>query len=331
MATLEGRSPKETYGNLLQVDNANVGIDATLRAVSDGEGTSSILDLSTTDARFRGNVEITGNLQYGSLIFSSFTAVNLTVTGTADFSTATVLIGTISSIDVDGGTIDGTTIGASAPAAGTFTSVTATTADIDGGTLDGVTIGASAPGPGTFTTLTATGNVSGVGGTFTGNVSGATATFTGPLAATTGTFSGSVDGATATFTGPLVATTGTFSGAVDGASATFSGTLVATGGSPVLDIATLVYSLPAGANGRFVRFTGVSTISVTIPLGALATGYETFLSLYATGPVQITGATGVTILNGDIATAPYSIATIYKSAFLKQVATDTWHIEGSIT
>jgi hypothetical protein len=309
MATLEGRSPKETYGNLLQVDNANVGIDATLRAVSDGEGTSSILDLSTTDARFRGNVEITGNLQYGNLIFSSFTAVNLTVTGTADFSTATVLIGTISSIDVDGGTINGTTIGASAPAAGTFTSVTATTADIDGGTLDGVTIGASAPGLGTFTTLTATGNVSGVDGTFTGNVSGATATFTGPL----------------------VATTGTFSGSVDGASATFSGTLVATGGSPVLDIATLVYSLPAAANGRFVRFTGVSTISVTIPLGALATGYETFLSLYATGPVQITGATGVTILNGDIATAPYSIATIYKSAFLKQVATDIWHIEGSIT
>jgi hypothetical protein len=127
MATLVGRSPKETYGNLLQVDNANVGIDATLRAVSDGEGTPSILDLSTTDARFRGDVEITGALNISTLTVSA----------------------------LDGVTIDNSVIGGTTPAAGTFTTLNATgggaltgtwsdlgtitTVDINGGTITGIT------------------------------------------------------------------------------------------------------------------------------------------------------------------------------------------------
>lgn len=48
MATLTGRKPSETYKDLLQVSNNNSGIDATERAVEDGEGTSSILKLSAT-------------------------------------------------------------------------------------------------------------------------------------------------------------------------------------------------------------------------------------------------------------------------------------------
>lgn len=127
MATLVGRSPKETYGNLLQVDNANVGIDATLRAVSDGEGTPSILDLSTTDARFRGDVEITGALNISTLTVSA----------------------------LDGVTIYNSVIGGTTPAAGTFTTLNATgggaltgtwsdlgtitTVDINGGTITGIT------------------------------------------------------------------------------------------------------------------------------------------------------------------------------------------------
>jgi|9_EtaG_2_1085328.scaffolds.fasta_scaffold00627_11 hypothetical protein len=47
MATLENRSPSETYKDLLQVSNANSGIDATARVVSDGEGTDSKLFLDT--------------------------------------------------------------------------------------------------------------------------------------------------------------------------------------------------------------------------------------------------------------------------------------------
>ena len=55
MATLTGKTPATTYKDLLQVSNANAGIDATLRPVSDGEGTDSTLQLSTTSANFTGN------------------------------------------------------------------------------------------------------------------------------------------------------------------------------------------------------------------------------------------------------------------------------------
>lgn len=47
MATLEGQSVANSYKDLLQVSNANTGIDGTPRLVSDGQGTDSILYLST--------------------------------------------------------------------------------------------------------------------------------------------------------------------------------------------------------------------------------------------------------------------------------------------
>jgi hypothetical protein len=53
--------------------------------------------------------------------------------------------------------IDGTVIGATTPAAGTFASLTATTADINGGTIDGTVIGGTTPAAGTFTTFTSNG------------------------------------------------------------------------------------------------------------------------------------------------------------------------------
>jgi hypothetical protein len=78
-----------------------------------------------------------------------------------------------SNFDINGGAIDGTTIGAATAAAGTFTNLTAsgtinfngatvsdggsvTTIDINGGTIDGVTIGGASAGAITGTTITAT-------------------------------------------------------------------------------------------------------------------------------------------------------------------------------
>ncbi len=51
MPTLTGTKLKDTYKDLLQVSNSNAGVDATIRIVEDGEGTSSAFWLSTTDAR----------------------------------------------------------------------------------------------------------------------------------------------------------------------------------------------------------------------------------------------------------------------------------------
>ena len=78
-----------------------------------------------------------------------------------------------SNFDINGGSIDGVTIGAASAGAGTFTNLTAsgtinfsgatvsdggtvTTVDINGGTIDGVTIGGASAGAITGTTITAT-------------------------------------------------------------------------------------------------------------------------------------------------------------------------------
>jgi len=48
MSSLQGKSLFSTYKDLLQVSNNNVGVDDTARYIEDGEGTPSILSLSTT-------------------------------------------------------------------------------------------------------------------------------------------------------------------------------------------------------------------------------------------------------------------------------------------
>ena len=58
-----------------------------------------------------------------------------------------------STIDINAGTIDGTVIGGSTPAAVTTTALVATTADINGGTIDGTVIGSAVAAAGTFTAL----------------------------------------------------------------------------------------------------------------------------------------------------------------------------------
>ncbi len=93
---------------------------------------------------------------------------------------------TASTVDINGGAIDGTNIGASSAGTGAFTSLTAngggsltgtwsnlgtvTTVDINGGTIDGSVIGGASSAAGTFTTLVADTslNIAGDGATVTG-------------------------------------------------------------------------------------------------------------------------------------------------------------------
>ena len=65
MTTLTGSSVASRYKDLLQVSNSNSGIDGTLRAVSDGEGTASLLELSSTA------VNISSGFQLGSVAVTS--------------------------------------------------------------------------------------------------------------------------------------------------------------------------------------------------------------------------------------------------------------------
>lgn len=132
----------------------------------------------------------------------------LTATGTVDFSGGNV------TTNIDGGSIDGVTIGGSTPGAGTFSSLVATTGDINGGTIDNTVIGGSTPAAGSFSTADIDGGTidnTVIGGTTPAAVSGTTGTFSGAVSGTTGTFSGAVSG-----------TTGTFSGAVTGSNLNIS-------------------------------------------------------------------------------------------------------------
>lgn len=92
-------------------------------------------------------------------------AGTLTSTGTATFS----------SIDVNGGAVDGTPIGANSASTGAFTTISTTglatlnsanisSADIDGGSIDGTTIGSTTASTVAATTVTASGNVNTTGG-----------------------------------------------------------------------------------------------------------------------------------------------------------------------
>lgn len=60
---------------------------------------------------------------------------------------------TVTTADINGGTIDNAVIGGATPAAVTTTALVATTADINGGTIDNAVIGGSTSAAGTFTDL----------------------------------------------------------------------------------------------------------------------------------------------------------------------------------
>ena len=91
----------------------------------------------------------------------SKTAIGSTVT-----SSSLTSFGTIPSIDIDGGSIDGTKIGSNNPSDASFVNVdissvsissaSITDVTIQGGTIGGVAIGTSNPSTGTFTNVTAT-------------------------------------------------------------------------------------------------------------------------------------------------------------------------------
>jgi hypothetical protein len=92
----------------------------------------------------------------------------------------------VTGIDINSGTIDGTVIGGSTPAAVTTTALVATTADINGGTIDNTVIGGTTPAAVTTSSLVATtadinaGTIDGtvIGGSTAAAITGTTITGT---------------------------------------------------------------------------------------------------------------------------------------------------------
>lgn len=101
MADLTGKQPRYTYKDLLQVSNTNNGLDGTLRYISSGSGTASVLGLSTASVSINDLVYPTsdgtsgqailtdgsGNLYFGSV------ATSLDLDGLTDVTITAVASG----------------------------------------------------------------------------------------------------------------------------------------------------------------------------------------------------------------------------------------------
>jgi hypothetical protein len=203
---------------------------------------------------------------------------SVTVTGAATFS----------NIDINGGAIDGATIGAASAGAATFTDLTATgtttvtTADVNGGNIDGTIIGASTAAAGTFTALTATGTTTVTtadinGGNIDGTIIGASSAAAGSF--TTVSTSGQATLASVDVNG------GNIDGTIIGASsaAAITGTTI-TGTS-------LVGAVTGNVTGNL---TGDVTGDVTGDLTGNVTagsGTSTFTNVTVNGTLDVTGTT----------------------------------------
>jgi hypothetical protein len=154
----------------------------TIGGASAGAGTFTTATATTVNATTvdSTNVEVT-----------NIKAKDGTASATIADSTGVMTIASsvLTTVDINGGTIDGVTIGGASAGAGTFSSLVATTADINGGTIDGVTIGGASAGAGTFSSLVATtadingGTIDGttIGGSTPSAISGTTITATGDV------------------------------------------------------------------------------------------------------------------------------------------------------
>lgn len=90
MATFAGRAIKNTYGNLLNIDNANVGVDSTVRTIQDGEGTQTQFSMSTTIFRVgtTGKIDGAGSAEIDMTNFNVTNfASSLTASGIIEIAT----------------------------------------------------------------------------------------------------------------------------------------------------------------------------------------------------------------------------------------------------
>ena len=162
-----------TYNASNDFELAN-GKDAVLKFSGTGSGatvTQVFVDLLATavTANLTGNVTgnvtgaVTGNVT-GNVTGAVTGNVTGDLTGNVTGNVASTGSSSFSSIDVNGGAIDGTPIGASSANTGAFTTLSTTgtatlpTVDINAGNIDGTNIGASTPGAGTFNALATTGD-----------------------------------------------------------------------------------------------------------------------------------------------------------------------------
>ena len=297
------------WRELVQVQTGNKIIPEATNTVDLGEPSTRFQDLWLSGGLSAfGNGSIGGTLAVtGATALSSTLAVtgNTTVGGTLGVTGDTTVgnltatgTTTITSGDINSGAMDGTTIGAATPAAGTFTnltantSLTAATADINGGTVDNATIGATTPSTGAFTTISTSGQATLAsadinGGSIDGTTIGATSHTSGKFSTLQST--GNATLATADINGGTI--DGTAIGSTTASSGAFT-TLSATGG--------ITGDLTGDVTGNVTgNVTGAITGNVTGNLtgNVTSSGTSTFNNVTIDGTLNMNSGTTATITN----------------------------------
>ena len=278
----------------------------------------------------------TNKVVRGSEFETEFDAISTAIATKSDTASPTFTgTVTIPTADINGGNIDGTVIGASSAAAGTFTNLVVTSADINGGTVDGATIGGSSAGAGTFTNLTASGTVNFNGATIsnlgtitTANLDGGTAdniviggstpaagTFTSVVATTADINGGTIDGVSI---GSSSAGTGAFSSLTVGGSAVLTTVTFSNldAGSVTTSSETFADSdtqIPTNAAVKAHVAAVTPTLSVT---ESSVTAHQAALAITASQLSDVTStAAELNLVDGSTAdTVVNSKAVIYGSA-----------------
>jgi hypothetical protein len=233
---------------------------------------------------------------------SSFEFKDLFIDGTANIDSLVADTAAIS-----GGTINSAVIGGTTPAAGTFTTISATvsatipSASISGGTINNTVIGATTPAAGTFTNLTVN-----------------TAATIASAAISAGTINGVVIGGTSpqAVTGTTITANTGFVGALTG---NVTGNVTASSGTSTFNNATVNGTLSATLTGNVNASTGTSTfnnvtISGTLNMDAGTSATITNLSSPVNNSDAATKGYVDTAISNLIDTAPGTLDTLNELA-----------------
>ena len=312
MSTLNGRTIANTYKDLLHIENNNLGLDGSTRAIQDGSGQSSKLKISQSTVNVSGTFQINGQTLTATVSalnnITDLTAVTgmVAVSGTNVYG-RTLTGGTGVSITNADGTEGNPTIALnpSGATSGTYGPVSNITVNSVGQITD-ITVPASisvAEVKGsTFTTeyLNASANVSITGSTH----------IVGPLTVDGILSATGIVATSLTFNGDINVGGASFTAKISGTAAEFSGTVSAA--AFVGDGSGLV-NVPSAEGGTVKFITAGTGVSITVN-GATSTSIPVSgtLSLNANQSFGIVSATNID--TDELLIAGVSAATVNEVA-----------------
>jgi hypothetical protein len=163
-------------GNIALTPNGTGEVDISKVDIDSGAIDGTAIGANSASTGAFTTLASSGNTVLGDANSDTvtFNAAGITLANATTVTGTFADLGTVTTADINGGSIDGAVIGAASAAAGTFTNLTASGTTISitdsngSGVMDGINIGANSAGTGAFTSVTTSGTLT-VGGNLTVN------------------------------------------------------------------------------------------------------------------------------------------------------------------